>query len=232
MEFGGSGEDSFVAVVVLKLTGAAAVHPVADDGHHGDSDSQGAWISRPVAARRRPRHRSRSRLPRRSRSPRRSSVVPTSSRSRPRSGHEAAQVNVGGAPSRRARIRLRDRPAPGDAGERNAGPRSADPARERRVRSGKPRSASRGLPVRPSAHHPRLVEARSAATPLASLAGTWFRISLALARPSRQHEHYLGTGAMVAVHTMAAEVETNAGGCRGSEATVHSLPDRRATREP
>ena len=35
LEFGGSGEDSFVAVVVTKLTGRPAVHPAADDGHHG-----------------------------------------------------------------------------------------------------------------------------------------------------------------------------------------------------
>ncbi len=35
MEFGGSGEDSFVAVVVTKLTGALLFILLADDGHHG-----------------------------------------------------------------------------------------------------------------------------------------------------------------------------------------------------
>ena len=35
LEFGGSGEDSFVAVVVTKLTGRLAVHPAPDHGDHG-----------------------------------------------------------------------------------------------------------------------------------------------------------------------------------------------------
>ena len=35
MEFGGSGEDSFVAVVVTKLTGALLFILLLDDGDHG-----------------------------------------------------------------------------------------------------------------------------------------------------------------------------------------------------
>ena len=172
LEFGGSGEDSFVAVVVTKLTGRLAVHPAADDGDHGPL-AQGGGPGAPGARTRR-RERTAAAAPLAITTP---ETLPEAIAGRP---YALALAATGGrgplrwtldgtlpeGPDLRSRRRASSRARRG----RGRPSRCAGGPGQRRDRDRHPADPAPRLPERPAADDPRLVEARHPAGPLAGLA--------------------------------------------------------------
>ena len=203
LEFGGSGEDSFVAVVVTKLTGALlfillltmvimALLPKAVDmpspGEVGPRRVPTRWRSPPptIASRgdRRPALRA-GPGGHGGRGPLQWSVsgeLPDGLSFDPENGLLRGTPRAGTPKPVELVLRVSDGASAGDAGH--------EPGR---------------LPVGQAADHARLVEAGNPAGPLAGLAGTGVRVPRPLAGPSGGDEHRGESSALVARRARSRE---------------------------
>ena len=191
LEFGGSGEDSFVAVVVTKLTGAllfillltmvimALLPKAVDLAPPGVRQRPGGCRNRAHSA---VDHHARGAT----RSNRRASLRHCpGGRRRPRAAALEHRGTLAGGVDLRSRVRS----LAGNSGERDA------PATVT-LRTGQRRHVDRnwicsacGLPERQAAHHARVVEARPASCSLAGLARPGGGFPGALAGSPGWHEH-------------------------------------------
>ena len=190
LEFGGSGEDSFVAVVVTKLTGALlfillltmvimALLPKAVDLAPPGGDDVRAGAETPPA-------------PLAITTP---ESLPEAIAGRPytvalaaRGGRGPLRWTLGGTLAGGTELRLRLGRLAGNPEQGNARAALAVGPGQRRHRAGHRIDPAAGLPERQPAGHSRLVETRNSAGALESLAGPGGRIPRPLAGSSRGHE--------------------------------------------